>query len=97
MRATARKHNAPAVMPALAIAALTGSDVDGSTNAAIARSGSPGAEIEPDGGLAVAAVLSYRAFAYWMPLIPGVPSYVRLQRTATDWERKDRLQSRAAS
>jgi uncharacterized protein (TIRG00374 family) len=50
-----------------------------------------------DGGLAVAAVLSYRAFAYWMPLIPGVLSYVRLLRTATDWERDDRLESQAAS
>jgi uncharacterized protein (TIRG00374 family) len=50
-----------------------------------------------DSGVAVAAVLSYRAFAYWMPLIPGVLSYVRLLRTATDWEREDRLESPAAS
>jgi uncharacterized protein (TIRG00374 family) len=50
-----------------------------------------------DGGLAVAAVLSYRAFAYWMPLIPGVLSYVRLLRTATDWERDDQQKSPAAS
>jgi uncharacterized protein (TIRG00374 family) len=50
-----------------------------------------------DGGLAVAAVLSYRTFAYWMPLIPGVLSYARLLRTATDWEREDRQKSPAAS
>ncbi|HET8953236.1 MAG TPA: YbhN family protein [Solirubrobacteraceae bacterium] len=34
-----------------------------------------------DGGLAVAVVLSYRAFAYWLPMIPGALSYVRLLRT----------------
>jgi uncharacterized membrane protein YbhN (UPF0104 family) len=50
-----------------------------------------------DSGVAVAAVLSYRAFAYWMPLMPGALSYVRLLRTATDWEREDRLESQAAS
>jgi putative heme transporter len=50
-----------------------------------------------ESGVAVAAVLSYRAFAYWMPLIPGVLSYVRLLRTASDWEREDQLPSPAAS
>jgi hypothetical protein len=45
----------------------------------------------------VAAVLSYRAFAYWMPLIPGVLSYVRLLHAASDWEREDELQSQAES
>jgi hypothetical protein len=32
-----------------------------------------------------------------MPLIPGVLSYVRLLRTATDWERDDQQKSPAAS
>jgi putative heme transporter len=50
-----------------------------------------------ESGVAVAAVLSYRAFAYWMPLIPGVLSYVRLLRTASDWEHEDQLPSPAAS
>jgi uncharacterized protein (TIRG00374 family) len=48
-------------------------------------------------GLAVAAVLSYRAFAYWMPMIPGVLAYVRLLRTTSDWEREDGVRSRPAS
>jgi putative heme transporter len=38
-----------------------------------------------DGGLAVAAVLSYRAFAYWLPIIPGAVAYLRLLRTVADW------------
>ena len=50
MSAPAKKHSAPAVVPAFAIAALTGSDVDGSTSAAIAEGRKPGCEIEPDGG-----------------------------------------------
>ncbi|HET8950134.1 MAG TPA: lysylphosphatidylglycerol synthase transmembrane domain-containing protein [Solirubrobacteraceae bacterium] len=37
-----------------------------------------------DGGLAVAVVLSYRAFAYWLPMIPGALSYVRLLRELGD-------------
>jgi putative heme transporter len=32
-------------------------------------------------GLAVVAVLSYRAFAFWLPTIPGVLSYLRLRRS----------------
>jgi putative heme transporter len=37
------------------------------------------------GGLAVAAVLTYRAFSYWLPLLPGVVSYLRLLRTVRTW------------
>jgi uncharacterized membrane protein YbhN (UPF0104 family) len=40
-----------------------------------------------DAGLAVAAVLAYRAFAYWLPMIPGAIAYVRLRRTVAVWER----------
>jgi uncharacterized protein (TIRG00374 family) len=40
--------------------------------------------VEP--GLAVAAVLGYRAFQYWMPIIPGVLAYLRLARTVRDWD-----------
>ena len=39
-----------------------------------------------DGGLAVAAVLSYRAFAYWLPIPPGALAYLRLRRTVRLWE-----------
>jgi uncharacterized membrane protein YbhN (UPF0104 family) len=40
-----------------------------------------------NGGLAVAAVLSYRAFAYWLPIIPGALAYLRLLRTVADWQK----------
>jgi len=33
-----------------------------------------------DGGLAVVAVLSYRAFAFWLPILPGVVAWGRLRR-----------------
>ena len=39
------------------------------------------------GGLAVAAVLSYRAIAFWLPTIPGAIAYARLLRTVRRWER----------
>ena len=39
-----------------------------------------------DAGLAVAVVLSYRAFAYWLPIIPGAFAYLRLVRTVGDRE-----------
>ncbi len=48
-------------------------------------------------GLAVAAVLSYRVFAYWLPTIPGALSYVRLLRTVSAWDRERRVDARAAS
>jgi uncharacterized membrane protein YbhN (UPF0104 family) len=37
-----------------------------------------------DAGLAVAVVLSYRAAAYWLPMIPGAFAYLRLVRTLGD-------------
>jgi uncharacterized protein (TIRG00374 family) len=40
-----------------------------------------------EGGLAVAVVLSYRAFAYWLPIVPGALAYMRLLRTVRDWDR----------
>ena len=39
-----------------------------------------------DGSLAVAAVLGYRAFQYWLPIIPGVLAYLRLLRTVRSWD-----------
>jgi uncharacterized membrane protein YbhN (UPF0104 family) len=38
-------------------------------------------------GLAVVAVLSYRAFAFWLPTVPGVMSYLRLRHSVKDWAR----------
>jgi uncharacterized membrane protein YbhN (UPF0104 family) len=38
------------------------------------------------GGLAVVAVLSYRAFAFWLPTIPGAIAYLQLRRTVARWK-----------
>jgi uncharacterized protein (TIRG00374 family) len=32
------------------------------------------------GGLAIVAVLSYRAFSFWLPTIPGALAYISLLR-----------------
>jgi uncharacterized membrane protein YbhN (UPF0104 family) len=31
-------------------------------------------------------VLAYRAFQYWLPIVPGVLAYLRLLRTVKGWE-----------
>jgi uncharacterized protein (TIRG00374 family) len=36
-------------------------------------------------GLAVVAVLTYRAFAFWLPTIPGLLAYLRLRHSVRDW------------
>jgi uncharacterized protein (TIRG00374 family) len=38
-----------------------------------------------DGGLAVVAVLAYRAFTFWLPLLPGVIAYFQLRKTVERW------------
>jgi uncharacterized protein (TIRG00374 family) len=38
-----------------------------------------------DGGLAVVAVLVFRAFTFWLPLIPGVIAFVQLRKTVEKW------------
>jgi uncharacterized protein (TIRG00374 family) len=38
-----------------------------------------------DSGLAVVAVLVYRAFTFWLPLIPGVVAYFQLRKTVERW------------
>jgi len=37
------------------------------------------------GSLAVVAVLSYRAFAFWLPTIPGAMAYMQLRRMVDEW------------
>jgi uncharacterized membrane protein YbhN (UPF0104 family) len=32
------------------------------------------------GGLAIVAVLSYRAFSFWLPTIPGAIAYISILR-----------------
>ena len=34
------------------------------------------------------AVLVYRAFTFWLPMIPGVIAYFRLRRTVDGWKRE---------
>jgi uncharacterized membrane protein YbhN (UPF0104 family) len=48
-----------------------------------------------DSGLAVVAVLVYRAFTFWLPLLPGVIAYFRLRRTVDGWK-QDRTASATA-
>ena len=36
-------------------------------------------------GLATVAVLSYRAFSFWLPTIPGAIAYVQLRGTVKRW------------
>jgi putative heme transporter len=38
------------------------------------------------GGLALVAVLTYRAFSFWLPTIPGAIAYLQLRRTVHRWE-----------
>jgi uncharacterized protein (TIRG00374 family) len=38
-----------------------------------------------DEGLAVVAVLTYRAFAFWLPTLPGAVAYIQLRKTVSRW------------
>jgi uncharacterized protein (TIRG00374 family) len=35
--------------------------------------------------LAVVSVLAYRAFAFWLPTLPGAVAYLQLRRTVAHW------------
>ncbi len=41
-----------------------------------------------DGGLALLAVLVYRAFSFWLPTIPGAIAYLQLRRTVHRWQQE---------
>jgi uncharacterized membrane protein YbhN (UPF0104 family) len=41
------------------------------------------------GGLAIVAVLAYRAFAFWLPLVPGTIAYLQLVQRVHRWRRLD--------
>ena len=43
--------------------------------------------------LAIVAVLSYRAFSFWLPTIPGAIAYFQLRRTVQGWREEGRDQS----
>ena len=49
--------------------------------------GLPGASV-------FAAVLVYRLFAFWLPVIPGFIAFLQLRRTVSRWEREGRSQAR---
>jgi len=42
-----------------------------------------------DPALALVAVLAYRGFAFWLPIVPGVIAYLTLRRTVAGWEEED--------
>jgi uncharacterized protein (TIRG00374 family) len=50
-----------------------------------------------DAGLAVVAVLVFRAFTFWLPLLPGVIAFFRLRGRVEEWrrERGATIQSKA--
>jgi uncharacterized protein (TIRG00374 family) len=52
--------------------------VDGALIGAFIAFGTPA-------GLAIVAVLVYRAFSFWMPTIPGAIAYLQLRRTVRGW------------
>ncbi|HET8822713.1 MAG TPA: YbhN family protein [Thermoleophilaceae bacterium] len=52
--------------------------VEGGMIAALIGFGTPS-------GLAVVAVLSYRAFAFWLPTVPGALAYLRLRHSVKEW------------
>ena len=45
-----------------------------------------------DDGLAVVAVLTYRAFAFWLPTLPGAIAYFQLRKTVARWREERRTE-----
>ena len=43
--------------------------------------------VEPE--LALLAVLGYRGFVFWLPIVPGAIAYLTLRRTVGRWARED--------
>ena len=50
-----------------------------------------------DCGLAVVAVLVYRAFTFWLPLLPGVIAYFRLRQHGRRWKQERRVSGRGTA
>ena len=42
-----------------------------------------------DASLALVAVLSYRAFSFWLPTVPGAIAFVQLRRRTVQWAHED--------
>ncbi|MBJ7470180.1 MAG: flippase-like domain-containing protein [Solirubrobacteraceae bacterium] len=49
------------------------------------------------GGVAVAAVLTYRVFAFWLPTIPGFIAFLQLRHTVAGWKEERRAARSAAT
>lgn len=43
-----------------------------------------------DFGLATVSVLTYRAFAFWLPTVPGAMAYLQLRKTVAGWREEHR-------
>jgi uncharacterized protein (TIRG00374 family) len=43
-----------------------------------------------DFGLATVSVLTYRAFAFWLPTLPGAVAYLQLRKTVAGWREEHR-------
>ena len=50
------------------------------------------AAFDVNAGLAVVAVLTYRAFSFWLPTVPGAIAYFQLRRTVQRWRQMPRLE-----
>lgn len=50
-----------------------------------------------DFGLATVSVLTYRAFAFWLPTLPGAVAYLQLRRTVATWRDERRAEKSGAS
>jgi uncharacterized protein (TIRG00374 family) len=50
-----------------------------------------------DSGYAVVSVLAYRAFAFWLPTLPGAVAYLALRRTVSRWRAEGRVPATAAT
>jgi uncharacterized protein (TIRG00374 family) len=49
------------------------------------------------GGYATVAVLTYRAFAFWLPTVPGAVAYFQLRRTVAGWRSERRAREAAVA
>jgi uncharacterized protein (TIRG00374 family) len=47
-------------------------------------------------GLAVVAVLVFRALVFWLPTVPGTIAYLQLRRTVERWRTEGRTADAAA-
>jgi uncharacterized protein (TIRG00374 family) len=45
---------------------------------------------------AISAVLTYRAFAFWLPTLPGAIAYFQLRRRVATWREENRAAQAAA-